>query len=110
MEVYHGTSNGYANFRCRCDLCKQAYSEWRKSRLDSYSLKHGTVTAYKYGCRCESCKEARANQFKELKEKAKADPSIIKKHGTSYAYVVLGCRCLSCYAWQAARDKKRRSS
>lgn len=34
----HGTLNGYSAYRCRCDECRRAYSEYRKARR---SLKNG---------------------------------------------------------------------
>lgn len=32
-KSYHGTTNGYNNYRCRCDLCKNAKSQDRLARL-----------------------------------------------------------------------------
>lgn len=26
----HGTKNGYANYGCRCDKCRQAWTEYRR--------------------------------------------------------------------------------
>jgi hypothetical protein len=27
----HGvTANGYCNYRCRCDLCREAYTAWKR--------------------------------------------------------------------------------
>lgn len=32
----HGTSGGYTNHRCRCDLCKKAWREAHKAYLDKH--------------------------------------------------------------------------
>lgn len=38
----HGTQNGYANWACRCDKCRQAHrihvAEWRTSRMNAHEL------------------------------------------------------------------------
>lgn len=31
-EAPHGTIGGYLNWKCRCDECRQAYSEYRKAK------------------------------------------------------------------------------
>lgn len=30
LQVPHGTNNGYVNYRCRCDSCKAAASEYQR--------------------------------------------------------------------------------
>ncbi|MGC5661569.1 very short patch repair endonuclease [Micromonospora sp. WMMD723] len=64
----HGTTNGYGNLGCRCDLCREAHRrkhvrymhEVRKSKSlsDTTASGHGTSYRYDVGCRCEECREA----------------------------------------------------
>jgi hypothetical protein len=32
-HVSHGSVNAYINYRCRCELCRQAHSYYRSERL-----------------------------------------------------------------------------
>jgi hypothetical protein len=82
--VQHGTVNEYANFGCRCDLCKSAMAEYQKERREvpcvecgrprwsrangtglceecwieqaRRPITHGTQSGYKKGCRCDECR------------------------------------------------------
>ena len=73
MEKWHGTQNGYANRKCRCDPCREAHNAHvrkysRKKRASKVGpLVHGTLHGYQgWACRCEPCKEASARQVKSL--------------------------------------------
>lgn len=63
---WHGTSNGYARYGCRCASCVTARSQYvgaRKIRVKN-SLKvndtrHGTSTGIQAGCLCSFCISAR---------------------------------------------------
>lgn len=61
----HGTTNGYQNLGCRCELCKHANSvQMRKQRARRFASPtpahvHGSVNGYgNWGCRCERCTDA----------------------------------------------------
>lgn len=64
----HGTHNGYVNLKCRCQLCKTAWSAWylearerRHQRLlaDPSLATHGKATTYSnWKCRCRPCTDA----------------------------------------------------
>jgi hypothetical protein len=41
--VFHGTSNAYINYECRCDLCRAAYSYYVSQRR---ALDEGKYAAY----------------------------------------------------------------
>lgn len=70
-SIPHGTANGYTNYRCRCDICRQAANARNNAAAKKASMskarrrgcppdKHGTTSGYAYyACRCELC---RANQ------------------------------------------------
>lgn len=64
----HGSVNAYTNQKCRCDACKQAWTQairkYKDSRIhrlmhDPTLAQHGKYTTYaNWGCRCEECKNA----------------------------------------------------
>lgn len=82
----HGTVNEYMNYRCRCDECRAAMSDYQRKAMGTpcpscgrlhygryrpgslcrdcrhakqrENLVHGTEAGYKRGCRCDVCKEA----------------------------------------------------
>jgi len=78
----HGTTNGYGNLGCRCELCCAAntknHAEWvqrsgyrplnpetgeRRLTMKEYNkvrprAQHGSETMYKRGCRCDKCRFA----------------------------------------------------
>lgn len=65
--IKHGTRSGYSNYGCKCDPCREAERDYRRSYTRQYTgtgpvpegVRHGTRYAYKrYGCRCEECKAA----------------------------------------------------
>ena len=84
----HGTSNAYTNLGCRCDACREAKTEYVRSRqigayrrrpcpvcwkpmtygarmcdtcLRSWTPAHGTESCYRRGCRCDECRAAAAS-------------------------------------------------
>lgn len=62
----HGTVNGYANCKCRCVDCTEAWRVYykltrqaEKPELAADDPRHGTSTAYRWWhCRCEACRAA----------------------------------------------------
>jgi len=112
----HGTQNGYANLRCRCDRCRAANTDYcrdlrtaRASRIVPERL-HGTVNAYSnYRCRCSQCRAAynesrrtgrsRSLQTRELAEKMYEDyrsgmsiSDVASAYGVSKSTVYYGFR------------------
>lgn len=98
-EPWHGTPNGYQNYRCRCEPCKKSNSDYRKKRLQQSVTGnepwHGTMSGYGYwGCRCKRCKKiASAYREKRLEQLITGDESW---HGTERGYVHRKCRCALC--------------
>jgi hypothetical protein len=76
-KIPHGT-NGYTNYKCRCEVCKTAASKReagvrarRIARAKEHPeiIPHGTANGYhNYGCRCVPCTGAHA----AAKQKEKA--------------------------------------
>jgi len=74
----HGTVNGYSNLKCRCFVCKQAWTEYnREQRLVRFlqltpdDPRHGSRSTYlNYGCRCGLCRTA-ANTYNQTIRKAR---------------------------------------
>lgn len=66
--TWHGTTNGYTNYGCRCTVCCDANTaaslSWRSrnGRLGIHGPReprHGTRTEYvKHRCRCDECRAA----------------------------------------------------
>jgi hypothetical protein len=65
----HGTMNGYENYECRCDLCREAAKQWRIDRRKpdwkprtaiQIRALPGTVYRYDDGgnllCTCPKCR------------------------------------------------------
>lgn len=71
----HGTTNGYTNYRCRCDRCKDANRLARAGYLKRLRAegrvvgKHGSAFAYDAGCRCDACREAHNTKSREYKRR-----------------------------------------
>jgi len=70
-SLCHGTTSQYTRYKCRCELCRKAYSDWKKIYLakkgvttgnDQYSLPvpHGSKRSYSRGCKCDLCRAANA--------------------------------------------------
>jgi hypothetical protein len=120
---WHGTMNGYSNWKCRCDACKKIAKEYqaiakaeRFARPKTGKEKwHGTYSGYQnWGCRCEPCHEAFKVRAREDAAKIRRKKGLptrqdlkIRKlnvvwevtkhcdHGTKQA-VQMGCRCDKC--------------
>lgn len=106
----HGTPNGYRNWGCRCEACKEGHLQYNreyaagrpkkaKKGLPDGDPRHGTNNGYtNHGCRCERCKYANSLRQTEARAKrqgqglAPDDP----RHGTYNAYTNFGCRCEEC--------------
>lgn len=70
----HGTDSTYVNHGCRCDLCRQAHSEYnRVFRYRRYERtaanggvapisSHGANTYRQWGCRCRTCTDGNTRQ------------------------------------------------
>lgn len=76
-EIIHGTYDGYANHRCRCEACTKANTDYYRERRHALGIhrpvsevraerraaaeardNHGTETRYSLGCRCRECRDA----------------------------------------------------
>ena len=76
----HGTVNGYANLRCRCDACREAWRIYYASVRRRYrarpwptTTQHGTYNAYaNYGCRCGLCRAANSAYARDYYRRKKA--------------------------------------
>jgi hypothetical protein len=124
----HGTANGYNNYLCRCEPCRQAWATYTREtnhrrginlpRAERIALQreeaeardyHGTENGYtKHRCRCHQCTEA-ANWAKRLRR----DGLGVTKHGTHGGYTN-GCRCDQCRTATLAyrrdlRERKRQA-
>lgn len=61
-----GASNGYSNYRCRCEECTTAHAAYIKRRREQrrtesvpQGVPHGRDTTYSnWMCRCAPCTEA----------------------------------------------------
>ena len=102
----HGV-NGYLNFKCRCDVCREANrqrsADQKVMRLEvglpDGDARHGTLNGYSnWSCRCEPCKSAGAASNKAGREsrmqRGLADGDA--RHGTANGYNNWGCRCDKC--------------
>lgn len=79
----HGTLSQYYRYKCRCDLCKECYSIWKRElRIKNgetanirgpYSKdpEHGTTARYHRKCRCDLCRAANTQKARENREKKK---------------------------------------
>ncbi len=60
----HGTRSTYINYRCRCDACRRANSDYQlrsiaRRRAERFDVSHGSYSTYvNYGCRCAECRDA----------------------------------------------------
>ena len=102
-EPWHGTKNGYAYHKCRCDLCKEANRVYGRAYAEKVMSQpitgdeswHGTTNGYNSrGCRCDLCKDART----AYKKKIRSQPITGGEswHGNPSSYDVRGCRCSEC--------------
>lgn len=114
-EIWHGTSTGYSNHKCRCDLCstyQKNYDKARRTRLKNAEIVgdeywHGTPNGYNtYNCRCYSCSQAH-KKFRE-EYRIKRIESITGDedwHGTERGYRI-GCRCDGCKSGRSIAKKE----
>ena len=117
----HGVS-AYSNHRCRCDVCRSAFSEYQRNarrerrerlRQDPELAQHGLAATYhNWSCRCRPCTDAASTETMARKQRAQLGltgpggrPKEELKHGTMYAYNRYLCRCSECV--QASRDHAR---
>lgn len=116
----HGVG-GYTGHNCRCEVCVQAWREYKRSyalRPDPAVQVHDAA-GYGAGCRCVQCREAVGRPFApRASDQAPAvtpwrvPPVMIdlpqtKQHGTPYGYR-RGCRCDGCRTAEAARVRQIR--
>lgn len=103
-ESWHGTKNGYAYHKCRCDLCKEANRVYGRACAEKVMSQpitgdeswHGTTYGYNNrGCRCDLCKDAKRAYAKKIKSQPITGSE--SWHGTCSGYDVRGCRCSECF-------------
>lgn len=91
-EAPHGSLTRFTQSKCRCQECREAYTEWSRGRAKviaigealcpdcdfrsspqgvvrhrnlRHGLVHGLASSYTRGCRCEGCRAARARWQRE---------------------------------------------
>ena len=75
----HGDLAMYTRYKCRCDVCRKVYSDWRRLHRARKGItkgiykkpdhvKHGMVNMYWKGCRCAMCRRANADIAKERRK------------------------------------------
>jgi len=72
-QIPHGI-NGYTNFACRCQQCRDANAaEQRKlvARWRAEGPKSHGIAGYKAGCRCETCRTAKSVQAAKFRARRK---------------------------------------
>lgn len=77
-DARHGI-NGYTNYGCRCEICKDAGTEHQRRYrqqlrdADVPTNVHGTINGYQnYGCRCDECRAAAAKAKRDYKRRKAA--------------------------------------
>lgn len=77
----HGTTNGYGNLGCRCELCREAnriaHGQYMQrvrhtGRLTEDDRIHGTSYRYDVGCRCDQCRAAHNEKSRRTKARLRA--------------------------------------
>lgn len=109
-DTRHGTINGYCNQKCRCGDCKQAWSFYKRDRLERLKSsgispddpRHGSTAGYALSCRCEACSSAQSDYIRS--RRSKGLPPGDERHGTETGYSNWGCRCALCL--EKAREAK----
>jgi len=94
--IVHGTYDGYNNHSCRCDECKAAATEYRKSLLTLCPNGCGNLVFGRY----KPDRVCRACTIEKLRKPL--------EHGTEVGYCK-GCRCAPCRAASAAARRDRRA-
>jgi 5-methylcytosine-specific restriction endonuclease McrA len=112
--IPHGTANGYKHYKCRCDKCKSAMSEYGRKftkKVPDKPIPHGTVNGYaNYKCRCDKCKAAQSERNRQKYiPRPRREPNPIQ-HGTVNGYGTHKCRCDGCKAAQAEYMRRRYES
>lgn len=73
-QIPHGT-NGYTNYACRCQTCRDANAAAQRDLVarwrENGPVSHG-VAGYRSGCRCETCKTAKSVQAAAYRARRKA--------------------------------------
>lgn len=98
MEEWHGTTNGYANKKCRCEDCKKAWRKYckerRLARTPEDEFPHGTSNGYtNYRCRCAACTAANQDQYRSYTYG-------MELGSYKSLYDAQGGKCFLCGAWQ----------
>lgn len=75
-EIPHGSPSAWVWHKCRCDVCLQARTEYkrleREKRMEGpVTAEHGTNAAYGQGCRCEVCVEAARVRLAQRQERSR---------------------------------------
>lgn len=72
--IPHG-SNGYTNYACRCQACRDANAAAQRQLVarwrENGPVSHG-VAGYRSGCRCDTCKTAKSVQAAAYRARKKA--------------------------------------
>lgn len=68
-HAVHGSAAMYVGKRCRCDLCRKAWREYKSNLTRRDDLEHATRAMYGAGCRCYACMEYMAHINKIKREK-----------------------------------------
>jgi len=90
----HGTSGGYSNHHCRCDLCRAAWAvACKKTKQGTCGSCGGTLFNKYVSTLCRNCWEEKRPRW---------------RHGTESGYNA-GCKCSECRkAANAARNRRRK--
>lgn len=99
--IPHGTQNGYGNYNCRCDLCKAAGAEYRRTKSHFSPCPNcGARTMNRYRGAQALCRACRNEQVR-----GPNGENLV--HGTERGYK-RGCRCESCKLAGARARRERR--
>lgn len=131
-EFEHGTSGGYGNHGCRCDLCvaakravsRQQYAKIRQRKIrcvrcdrgEPCEFEHGENGYNRHGCRCNVCITVRRSKGRDRQHKRRERHGnqcsrcrdglpCEFKHGVG-GYGMHRCRCEVCVS--AQREKTQR--
>lgn len=112
---WHGTTNGYGNYRCRCVPCTTASTDAkfkqtlvRAARAAAGApVPHGVNGYGNYRCRCEVCTTAVTEYRAARREKWSRDGDVPDRvHGSNNGYINYKCRCVRCRAAHAKYHQK----
>ncbi len=102
LHLRHGTIDGYENHNCRCDRCRAAARNYRRS-LCTKPCRECGAPVYVHGRRNRAAWDARGHRCGRC---FLADNIPPINHGTESAYTNVRCRCNACV--EAARVAKAR--